>query len=124
MPDDQPPLTARCVTDDGKTWSRYRRPISQISAAALPDELRHLIWQVVFMPNDGAFILSVMGADRVMTLLRLDPVAGTWETLGQTSAALLRYATDAHTGEGVLWAISVGGSPGAWQSTVRIATAL
>jgi hypothetical protein len=121
-PADASPLTGRCTIDGGQTWSRFHRQAPEISSSVLPDDLRGLVVQVVFKRDDGAFVLSVMGSDRAMLLLRLDPVSGKWMTLGQIPAAFLRYAPNASGGAGVLWAIPVGGAPGAWHANVQTAT--
>ena len=116
------PLTVRCTADGGQTWSRFHRATPMMSPGDLPDELRALIWQVVFKRDDGKFVIAVMDSERAMTLLLLDPVSGTWTALGQTAMALLRYAPNAAGGAGILWAIPYGGKPGSWQTNLQTAT--
>jgi hypothetical protein len=116
------PLTVRCSTDGGQTWSRFHRSTPVMSPGDLPDELRALTWQVAIKRDDGRFIVAVMDSERAMTLLLLDPVSGTWMALGQTATALLRYAPNASGGAGILWAIPVGGKPGSWGTNVQTAT--
>jgi hypothetical protein len=116
------PLTVRCTADGGQTWSRLHRTTPMVSPGDLSDELRALMWQVVFKRDDGKFIVAVMDPERAMTLLALDPVNGTWTALGQTATALLRYAPNAAGGEGILWAIPSGGSPGSWGASVQTTT--
>jgi hypothetical protein len=116
------PLTVRCTTDGGKSWKRFQHATPVISPGDLPDELRALTWQVVFKRDDGRFIIAVMNPERAVTLLLLDPASGTWTALGQTAPALLRYAPNASGGEGILWAMPIGGSPGSWQMNLQTAT--
>jgi hypothetical protein len=116
------PLTVRCTTDGGQTWRRLHHTTPMMSPGDLSDELRALMWQVVFKRDDGACVIAVMDPQRAMTLLRLDPASGTWTALGQISTALLRYAPNASGGAGILWAIPAGGSPGAWQTNLQTAT--
>jgi hypothetical protein len=116
------PLTVLCTADGGQTWSRFHRATPMASPGDLPDELRALMWQVIFKHDDGKFIIAVMDPERAMTLLLLDSVSGTWTALGQTTMALLRYAPNAAGGVGILWAIPTGGSPGAWRTSLRTAT--
>ena len=115
------PLTVRCTTDGGQSWSRFHRTTPMMSPGDLPDELRALMWQVVFKRDDGACVIAVMTPQRAMTLLRLDPASGTWTALGRIPAALLRYAHNASGGAGILWAIPVGGKPGSWQMNLQSA---
>jgi hypothetical protein len=115
-------LTVHCTADGGQTWSRLHQATPMMSPGDLPDELRALIWQVVFKRDDGRFIIAVMDSERTMTLLLLDPVSGTWTALGQTATALLRYASNAAGGAGILWAIPTSGSPGAWQANLQTTT--
>ena len=89
------PLTVLCTADGGQTWNRFHRTTPMMSPGDLSDELRALVWQVVFKRDDGRFIIAVMDSERAMTLLLLDPVSGTWTALGQTATALLRYAPNA-----------------------------
>jgi hypothetical protein len=112
------PLSGNCTTD-GKTWSSFHRPTPEISVSILPDDTRGLVEQMVFKADDGAFMIGVMDTDHTMNVLRFDPVKGTWATLGRTTAASLSYAPNASGGEGILWAIPVGGKPGSWQTNVR-----
>jgi hypothetical protein len=112
----------RCTADGGQTWSRFHRATAMMSPGDLSDELRLLIWQVVFKRDDGRFVIAVMDSERTMTLLLLDPVSGTWTALGQTATALLRYAPNAAGGAGILWAIPVGGQPGSWGANVQTTT--
>ncbi len=116
------PLTVRCTADGGQTWSRLHRATQMMSPGDLPDELRALVWQVVFKRDDGKFIVAVMDSERAMTLLLLDPISGTWTALGQTATALLRYAPNDAGGAGILWAIPVGGNPGSWQMNLQTVT--
>ncbi len=67
------PLTVRCTADGGQTWSRFHRATPMVSPGDLPDELRALVWQVVFKRDDGKFIIAVMDSERAMILLLLDP---------------------------------------------------
>ncbi|HEX3272327.1 MAG TPA: hypothetical protein VHR15_16900 [Ktedonobacterales bacterium] len=120
--DNSAPLTVRCTADGGQTWSRFHRATAMMSPGDLSDELRLLIWQVVFKRDDGRFVIAVMDSERTMTLLLLDPVSGTWTALGQTATALLRYAPNAAGGAGILWAIPVGGQPGSWGANVQTTT--
>jgi hypothetical protein len=115
------PLSGNCTTD-GKTWSSFHRPTPEISVSILPDDTRGLVEQMVFKRDDGAFVIGMMDTDHTMNVLRFDPVRGTWATLGRTTAASLSYAPNASGGEGILWAIPVGGSPGTWQTTLQTAT--
>jgi hypothetical protein len=80
------------------------------------------VWPLLFKRDDGAFLFGVEDLTGMMTLLRLDPVAGTWTTVGKFLAANLSYAPSASGGAGVLWAIPTGGSPGAWQTTLQTTT--
>lgn len=116
------PLTVLCTADGGQTWNRFHRTTQMMSPGDLSDELRALVWQVVFKRDDGRFIIAVMDSERAMTLLLLDPVSGTWTALGQTATALLRYAPNAPGGAGILWAIPYGGKPGSWQTNLQTAT--
>jgi hypothetical protein len=120
--DSAAPLTVLCTADGGQTWSRFHRTAPMASPGDLSDELRALMWQVIFKRDDGKFIIAVMDPERALNLLLLDPVSGTWTALGQTATALLRLAPNASGGEGVLWAIPVGGSAGAWQTNLQTAT--
>ena len=90
-----------------------------MSPGDLPDELRALVWQVVFKRDDGKFVIAVMDSERAMTLLLLDPVSGTWTALGQTAMALLRYAPNAAGGAGILWAIPMAASQAPGRRTSR-----
>jgi len=116
------PLTVRCTTNGGQSWSRFHRAMPMMSPGVMPDELRALVWQVIFKRDDDRFIIAVMDPERAVTLLLLDPISGKWTALGQIATALLRYAPNASGGEGILWAIPVGGSPGAWQMNLQTAT--
>jgi photosystem II stability/assembly factor-like uncharacterized protein len=113
-PADLPPLTVRCTTDGGQTWSRFQRSIRTIPGSAL--------WQLMFKRDDGSFLVGIEDTAGVMTILRLDPAAGKWTTLGQILATPLSYAPTASGGAGVLWAIPSGGSSGAWQTDLQTAT--
>ncbi len=82
------PLTVRCTDDGGQTWGRFHRATPMMSPGILPDELRALVWQVVFKRDDGRFIIAVMDPKWAMTLLLLDPISGTWTALGQTASGV------------------------------------
>ena len=111
---DPAPFTVRCTTDGGQTWSRFQHSVSTISGSSM--------WQLIFKRDDGAFLFGIEDTTGRMALLRLDPVAGVWATLGQFLATSLSYAPSASGGEGVLWAIPTGGTPGSWRTILQTAT--
>jgi hypothetical protein len=116
------PLTVRCTADGGQTWNHFHRATPMMSPGDLSDELRALVWQVVFKRDDGRFIIAVIDPEHAISLLLLDPISGKWTALGQTATALLRYAPNASGGAGILWAMPIGGSPGSWQMNLQTAT--
>jgi hypothetical protein len=115
------PRTENCATG-GATWGAFYRPTPEISYSILPDDLRGLVEQMEFKRDDDALVIGVMDTVHTMNVLRFDPVAGTWTTLGRSEMALLRYAPSASGGEGILWAFPIGGKPGAWQANLQTTT--